>query len=85
MKTRAEVTALISTALLEIIPDLSKGQLSYDDAFIELGANSVDRGELITLTIERLELDASLIEFAMAYSINSLADLVMAKMGQAVS
>ncbi|HVI45322.1 MAG TPA: acyl carrier protein [Chitinophaga sp.] len=76
---RNEVIAVIKENLLEIIPELSGSQISLDDTFVDLGANSLDRGELITLTLERLNLEISRIEFVGAQTINELADLIIEK------
>ena len=40
--------------LIEIIPELAEEDISNDSSLRDLGANSVDRGELITLTLEHL-------------------------------
>ncbi|RBL89853.1 phosphopantetheine-binding protein [Chitinophaga flava] len=74
-----EVIALIKENLLEIIPELSGSQIPLDETFVNLGANSIDRGELITLTLERLDLEISRIEFVGAQTINELADLIIEK------
>lgn len=73
---------LIEKNLVEIIPDLEGESISYDETFVDLGANSIDRGELITLTLERLELEISRIEFIGADTINQLAELIEAKRPQ---
>lgn len=77
MKT--QIVALIKENLLEIIPELGGDEIALDESLVSLGANSVDRGELITLTLERLKLNASRIEFVGAQTINELADLIMEK------
>ncbi|MGB8195076.1 MAG: phosphopantetheine-binding protein [Chitinophagaceae bacterium] len=74
-----EVVELIKGNLLEIIPELSKETISLDDSFVDLGANSIDRGELIMLTLERMELNVPRIEFVSAQTINQLADLILEK------
>lgn len=75
-----QVIGIIKNNLGEIIPELEGAQISADDTLVALGANSLDRGELITLTLERLGLDVPRIEFASAQTINELADLFTLKM-----
>lgn len=75
-----KVIDLIKRNLEEIIPELEGKEISADQTLVSLGANSLDRGELITLTLERLGLDVPRIEFASAQTINELADLVALKM-----
>jgi len=81
MSLRNEIIDLIKRNLMEIVPGLKEGQISYDDRFADLGADSVDRGELITLTLERLNLDLPRVEFAGANTINELTDLIVEKKG----
>ncbi|MGY3792646.1 phosphopantetheine-binding protein [uncultured Aquimarina sp.] len=70
---------IIKDNLLEILPELQDQEISTTETFVDLGANSVDRGELITLTLEKLDLDVSRIEFVTAETIDQLADLLMEK------
>jgi len=74
-----EILNLIKENLLEIIPELAGKEISENENLVDLGANSIDRGELITLTLERLDLDVSRIEFVSAQTINELADLIVEK------
>lgn len=74
-----EIVELIKGNLLEIIPELNDENISLDDTFVDLGANSIDRGELIMLTLERMELNVPRIEFVSAQTINQLADLILEK------
>ncbi|KAA1246067.1 acyl carrier protein [Aquimarina sp. RZ0] len=76
---KPEIINLIRRNLLEIIPDLEGKEISNDDTLTDLGANSIDRGELITLTLERLDYDISRIEFVGVQTINELADLISKK------
>lgn len=69
----------IKENLIEIIPELAEEDISNDTSLRELGANSVDRGELITLTLEQLDCDISRIEFVGAQTIQELADLITEK------
>lgn len=78
-----EVTNIITEKLVEILPELEGQIISCDASFVELGANSVDRGELIMLTLEELNLEISRIEFAGAQTINELADIIIQKLRNA--
>lgn len=79
MQTKNEIVHLIKENLVEIIPELAGEEIAVDETLVDLGANSVDRGELITLTLERLNLDISRIEFVSAQTISELADLIVEK------
>jgi len=77
--TKNEIIEKIKDILFEIIPELEDEKIDFDETFTELGANSVDRGELITLTLERLDLNIPRIDFVEAQTINDLSDLVFEK------
>ena len=74
-----QIVNIIRENLVEIIPDLEGKAINNDETLVDLGANSMDRGELITLTLERLEAEISRIEFVGAQTINELADLIVEK------
>ena len=71
-----EILTLIKTNLIEIIPELEDEEIDIKETLVDLGANSIDRGELIALTLEALELEVSRIEFVSAQTIDELADLM---------
>ncbi len=76
---KEEIIILIKENLLEIIPELEGHPIDITSDLVELGANSIDRGELITLTLERLDADISRIEFVGAKTIEELAELITQK------
>ncbi|MEM0939180.1 MAG: acyl carrier protein [Bacteroidota bacterium] len=71
---------LLKTHLTEIIPELEGKSILVDEPLRDLGANSVDRGELITLTLEQLELDIARVELVGAQTLDELADVLLEKM-----
>lgn len=75
-----QIIVLIKENLLEIMPELEGKEISVEDTLVDIGANSIDRGELITLTLERLNLEVSRIEFVKAQTIQDLADMMAEKM-----
>jgi polyketide biosynthesis acyl carrier protein len=79
--TKNEIIETIKDILIEIIPELEDEKIDFNETFTGLGANSVDRGELITLTLERLDLNIPRIDFVEAQTINDLSDLVFEKQG----
>ncbi|NML68962.1 poly(3-hydroxyalkanoate) depolymerase [Chryseobacterium sp. RP-3-3] len=76
---KEELEAVIRENLIEIMPELEDESFSSEETFVDLGANSLDRGELITLTLERIGLDISRIDFVNAKTISELADLIAQK------
>ena len=76
---KTTIITLLKDHLIEIIPELEGESINMDETLLDLGTNSVDRGELITLTLEKLDLDISRIEFVGAQTLNELADLIIEK------
>lgn len=75
-----KIINLIKENLIEIIPELEGADILNDENLVNLGANSIDRAELITVTLERLQLDISRVEFATANSIDDIATLIEKKL-----
>lgn len=74
---KEQIVSIIRENLMEIMPELEGQNVSNDETFVNLGANSIDRGELIMLTLEKLNLEVPRIEFVSANTINELATLVV--------
>ncbi|MFH6942762.1 phosphopantetheine-binding protein [Flavobacterium sp. FlaQc-50] len=74
-----QIIEQIRENLLEIIPELEGKILSNDEKLSDIGANSIDRAELIALTLEQLEKEIPRIELAGAQTINELAELIAEK------
>ncbi len=65
--------------LIEIIPELEGKTISNDEKLSDIGANSIDRAELIAITLEQLEKEIPRVELAGAQTINELAVLIAEK------
>ncbi len=58
----------------DIRPDLTAHTFRFDDALRDLGANSIDRAEIVMLTLETLSLQVPLVELAGAGNVGELAE-----------
>lgn len=74
-----KIVEQIRENLIEIIPELEGKMISNDERLSDIGANSIDRAELIALTLEQLEKEIPRIELARAQTINELAELIAEK------
>jgi polyketide biosynthesis acyl carrier protein len=63
----------------EVIPALADYPFQPTDSLKALGANSVDRADIIMMTLESLALNIPLIEMAKAENIGELASIIHAK------
>lgn len=76
----AEILEIISGHAREVLPSLANHQFRPDDALKDLGANSIDRSEIVMMTLESLALKIPLIEIAGAENIGELASILYEKL-----
>jgi polyketide biosynthesis acyl carrier protein len=81
--SRQELFELITSHARDVLPSLRTHQFSFDDRLQDLGANSVDRAEIVMLVLESLTLQIPRIELFGARNIGELADLLNRKLGGA--
>lgn len=63
----------------EVIPKLEAHRFQLTDSLRELGANSIDRADIIMMTLESLELNIPLTAMAKAENIGELATIIHEK------
>jgi polyketide synthase PksN len=72
-----KIIDLISRHAKEIIPELANVPIGPTDSLRDLGANSVDRADILMLTVESLALNVPLAAFHGAQNIGELAELLV--------
>ncbi|MED1780916.1 acyl carrier protein [Brevibacillus fortis] len=78
---RQEITAVIIKNLYEIVPELEGRELRPEDWLSDLGLNSVDRADLISMVMEDLSLlQTQRSQFIGMSSIGELADGFLGKL-----
>lgn len=70
----AAILALIAEALHEVLPELAEHELRESDSLEELGANSMDRAEIVMTVLERMDLDLPLVETSGTHTAGELAE-----------
>jgi polyketide biosynthesis acyl carrier protein len=74
-----EILDLIISHVREVIPELADHSFDAGDSLKALGANSVDRANIIMMTLESLSVRIPMIEMARAENIGDLAGIIHAK------
>lgn len=69
------IFASLKRNILLILPELEQSPISMSDSLKELGANSIDRAEIIVQTAAELMLQIPLVRFAEAKNIDELVDI----------
>ena len=77
---KEEIFQIIVQHTREVIPELEDHSFRFNDQLKELGANSVDRAEIIALTMESLSLQLPMVELSGAQNMGELATLFHEKL-----
>ena len=77
--TKEAIFEIIKRNLLEILPDLAAESIVPTQSMKDLGANSVDRADVVIQTKEELELKFPLSELGGLENIQGLVDFFYAK------
>lgn len=78
--TKTEVFEIVRKNILEILPDLTPETVSTDKSLSELGANSVDRMEVVTLSMQDLGVKIPLLSFAGVGNIGGLVNVLFSNL-----
>jgi polyketide biosynthesis acyl carrier protein len=76
MATDPRVLAVIVETVREVLPELGDRPLDEADSLEALGANSMDRAEIVMTVLERLDLTIPLVETHGPANIGALARLL---------
>ena len=76
------VFAIITKHARDIVPGLEDHAFEWSDSLKALGANSIDRSDIVMSTLEELSLDIPLSETIKAENIGELAALLAGKLDQ---
>jgi polyketide biosynthesis acyl carrier protein len=74
--TAQDVFEVVRRATLEVLPDICAADVTIDGALTDLGANSIDRADIVTLALEELDITVPVREFQAARDIRSLVDVL---------
>ena len=70
------IVDIIAGHAREVLPDLANRSLSATDSLRELGANSIDRAEILMLTTATLDMRVPLVQLSQARNVGELAELL---------
>lgn len=79
--SKQQVFETVKGAIREVLPDLDPSQISIEKQLKDLGANSIDRMEVVTISMEALGLKLPLMTFAQVGNIEGLVDVLVEKSG----
>jgi polyketide biosynthesis acyl carrier protein len=74
---RADVARLVQETVVAILPQVPPGQITGDKHLKDLGADSVDRVEIIMALIDALGIQEPMARFSTVPDIDALVDLLV--------
>lgn len=77
--TKEEIYQLANDNTIKILPGIIPEMITIDERLKDLGANSIDRMEIVTMTMESLGIKIPLVEFGKAENIEGLINLFYEK------
>jgi polyketide biosynthesis acyl carrier protein len=73
---KEHVYEVVKKVIMEVLPDLNPEMISIEKELKNLGANSVDRMEVVTKSMEELGLKIPLMSFAQVSNIEGLVEVL---------
>lgn len=74
--TKEHVYEVVRNVIMEVLPDVQSELISIEKNLKELGANSIDRMEVVTMSMEELGMKIPLMSFAQVSNIEGLVDVL---------
>jgi polyketide biosynthesis acyl carrier protein len=71
-----EVFAVVRESVLQVLPELAGEQVSMDGTLADLGCNSIDRADVVVMSMERLRIAVPVGEFRSVNDIRSLVGVL---------
>lgn len=74
--SREQILDIMRDRIVDILPDLSPEQIQREDSMKDLGANSIDRFDIISDTMGELNLKIPLVQFGSLKNIGEVVDFL---------
>jgi len=71
-----EIFEVVRRKTVEVLPDVAPSAVSLDGRLVDLGANSLDRVDIVTLTMDELGIVVPVTEFGGVNDLRSLVALL---------
>ncbi|WP_106794045.1 acyl carrier protein [Aquimarina sp. Aq78] len=75
--SKEHVFEVVKNVIIEVLPDIKPEQIQIERNLRELGANSIDRMEVVTMSMEELDLKIPLMSFAQVSNIQGMVDVLV--------
>ncbi|NOU16655.1 MAG: acyl carrier protein [Bacteroidales bacterium] len=75
--SKEHVYGVVKNVIMEVLPDVKPEMITIEKALKDLGANSIDRMEVVTMSMEELGLKIPLMSFAQVSNIEGMVDVLV--------
>jgi len=75
--TKKHVYEVVKGVITEVLPDIELEHIALEKSLKDLGANSIDRMEVVTMSMQELGVKIPLISFAQVANIEGLVDVLV--------
>lgn len=75
--SREKVFHEIVDNIVDILPELKGREIKESDSLKEIGANSIDRADIIMSTLERLDRRIPMVDFGNAKNIGEIISVIL--------
>ncbi|ALB45647.1 acyl carrier protein [Clostridium beijerinckii] len=82
VKSKEEIFNIVKESICEIMPELEGHEFNINEKLVDLGANSVDRADIVMTTMETLNLDIPRVELAGVNNLSGLVDKIFEKLNK---
>lgn len=77
-----QIFSIIKNVIIDILSHLENQAIKISDSLKELGANSIDRAEILIRTMSELQIKIPLVKFAQAKNIEEIVLIFLAGMNK---
>lgn len=77
--TKEQVFEVVKDSIVEFLPDVSRDDICIEESLRDLGANSIDRMDIVIKSMEALGIKIPMVEFGKVKNIQGLVDLLYDK------
>ncbi|EDP94618.1 acyl carrier protein [Kordia algicida OT-1] len=74
--SKDEVYHIVQEIIMEILPDVEKENIAIEKQLKDIGANSIDRMEIVTMSMRELNIKIPLMSFAGVNNIEGLVNVL---------
>lgn len=74
--SKQHVFEVVKNTIIEVLPDVDQENISIEKQLKDIGANSIDRMEIVTMSMRALDIKIPLMSFAGVSNIEAMVDVL---------